>query len=154
MSLTVGTLVFDAIALVAVLGLVLFAAVRRFWFQFVLIRMVFRSWPYAIVIVDSAGIIRLFDRKAEQLFGYREKDVRGKALEILLPINRRGGHTQVHLPAFFAQPTARQMGAGLDLNIRNSSGVHVPVDVSLSPVVTSRGLFVVANVQPRMKEHS
>lgn len=146
---TTATLAFDGILLTAVVAFLLVFLIRKFLVQTTLLRRVFRAWPHAIVIVDSDGLIQMFDHKAEQLTGYKEKEIRGQPLEILLPINRRARHAQVHMPAFFNQPTARQMGAGLDLNIRNSSGVHVPVDVSLSPVATSHGLYVLANVRIR-----
>ena len=39
----------------------------------------------AIIIIDAAGLIRRFNRSAENMFGYREADVIGDNVKLLMP---------------------------------------------------------------------
>ena len=44
----------------------------------------------AIITVDETGRIETLNTTGERVFGYREPDVRGKKLDLLIPVARRG----------------------------------------------------------------
>jgi len=46
----------------------------------------------AIMYSDRQGIIRLWNRGAEQMFGYAESEVLGQSLDLIIPENLRGRH--------------------------------------------------------------
>lgn len=111
-------------------------------------RAVFEAAPDAIVIVDPEGRIRDLNRSAEQLFGYQRDELLGKSIEDLVPEQARALHRRER-EAYVKAPRARPMGIGLDLRARRRDGTEVPVEISLSPMRTSRGLFVIAIVRDR-----
>jgi protein-histidine pros-kinase len=99
------------------------------------------SVPDAIVVVDANGVIVMTNAQAEMLFGYAPRQLLGLSLEQLLPERFRGGHA-AQRARFLAQPRNRPMGAGLDLYGLRRDGNEFPVEISLAPVRTVRGLFV------------
>jgi PAS domain S-box-containing protein len=104
------------------------------------------SMPDAIVIVNGIGRIVLVNSGAEGLFGYARSELVGKPVEILVPTELRQAHSAQRL-TYSAQPTARAMGAGLQLNGRRSNGEQFPVEISLSPLHTDTGTMVMSAVR-------
>ncbi len=69
----------------------------------------------------------------------------GQPIEVLLPDRFRPGHTGLRA-GYAALPTARSMGAGRDLYGRRKDATEFPVEISLSPVQTEEGLFILAAI--------
>ena len=46
----------------------------------------------AIMFSDREGLIRLWNRGAEQMFGYSESEALGQSLDLIIPENLRGRH--------------------------------------------------------------
>ena len=104
------------------------------------------SAPDAMVIVNSDGCIELANRQTEKLFGYSRMELVGQSVDILVPLDLRGGHS-AHRGRFFASPKPRQMGAGLDLEARRKDGTLFPVEISLSPLEGPDGVSVTAAIR-------
>lgn len=102
--------------------------------------------PDALLLVDSSGEIRLANHQAETLFGYDRVELVGASVDMLVPENIRGHHHK-HRDGFFKSPKVRNMGEGSDLEGVKKSGETFPVEISLSPVKTDEGNFVVAAVR-------
>ncbi|WP_116141617.1 sensor histidine kinase [Trinickia diaoshuihuensis] len=96
----------------------------------------------AMIIVDRDGRIAFVNPPAERLFGYSSQQLVGQALEILMPERFRSAHVAVRVD-FFSQLRARPMGVGMELRAQRSDGSEIPVEVSLSPLETDRGLNLV-----------
>lgn len=109
------------------------------------LRLAVDAAPIAIVVVDAAGRLASVNAQAEQLFGYSREEIVGRSIEILVPQRFRGRHPELR-GAFVSAPTARPMGAGRDLYGLRRDGSEVPIEIGLSPVTTSDGLFVLAAV--------
>ena len=55
-------------------------------------RSVFESATDAIVLADQHGVITSWNRSAQTIFGYEEREVLGKPLTILMPPRHRARH--------------------------------------------------------------
>jgi PAS domain S-box-containing protein len=106
----------------------------------------FEAFPDAIVAVDREGTIVQINTQAEELFGYAKDELVGQRVEILVPETYRGDH-QGHRAGFAQAPKTRRMGAGLELSGRRRDGSEFPVEISLSPVSTESGWFVLSAIR-------
>src|SRR5271157_2299715 len=102
--------------------------------------------PDAIVAVDLDGTIVQINSQTQSLFGYTRHELIGQKIEILVPEAYRPQHHQ-HRANFAETPKTRRMGADLDLYGRRRNGSEFPVEISLSPLHTDRGLFVLSAIR-------
>ncbi len=102
--------------------------------------------PDAIVAVDGDGIMVQVNSQAQELFGYDRDELIGQKVEILVPESYRSEHHH-HRENFAQAPKTRRMGADLDLYGRRRNGTEFPVEISLSPVSTEKGMFVLSAIR-------
>jgi protein-histidine pros-kinase len=104
------------------------------------------SAPDAILIVDHTGRIVLVNAQTERLFGYARETLLGQPVEMLIPARFLPRHEE-YRAMYFARPTVRPMGAGLELFGRRADGTEFPVEISLSPLETEGGLLVASAIR-------
>src|SRR6202142_3269513 len=102
--------------------------------------------PDAIVAVDGDGTIVQVNSQTESLFGYTRRELIGQKVEMLVPESHRPQHHR-HRESFAETPKTRRMGADLDLSGRRRNGSEFPVEISLSPVFTDKGTFVLSAIR-------
>jgi PAS domain S-box-containing protein len=102
--------------------------------------------PDGIVIVDQDGFIFMVNGAAELLFGYARKELFGKNIEILIPERLRGSHVS-HRTTYMEEPRPRTMGVNLQIVAKRRDNSELPVEISLSPLPTERGLFTIAIIR-------
>ncbi|HTT01816.1 MAG TPA: hybrid sensor histidine kinase/response regulator [Steroidobacteraceae bacterium] len=102
-----------------------------------------QSAPDAIVIVDASGRILFANRQLLALLGYEYDEVRGQAIEMLLPERFRPRHLG-HRSEYAENARVRPMGVDLDLFALAKDGREVPVEISLSPIEDAGRLLVAA----------
>lgn len=107
---------------------------------------IFDAAPDAIVVVDERGTIVLANRQSEAMFGYERSELIGEKVEILVPEGLRKDHVE-HRDRYMKDPERRPMGAELELEAVKRDGTRFPVEISLSPLQTERGLLVMAAVR-------
>ena len=84
-----------------------------------------------IVMVNRESEILLVNHFAETIFGYKNDELIGQKIEILLPESIRTAHVKHH-EAYAKSPKVRPMGTGLNLYARRKNDSTFPVEVSLS----------------------
>ncbi|MES2932130.1 MAG: PAS domain S-box protein [Pseudomonadota bacterium] len=109
-------------------------------------RDVLESSPDGIVIANAMGRIVLANSQAEKMFDYEAGALRGQLVEVLLPARYRGHHVH-HRAHYFDTPRTRTMGAGSELYGVRSDQVEFPVEISLSPISTDEGNFVMSAIR-------
>ena len=98
----------------------------------------------AIVCVDSAERIVLFNRGAEEAFGYDADEVLGQPLAMLLPAPARDGH-RAHLEAFRnGGGPARFMGERAEIRGRRKDGTSFPAEASISTFTSNDETYFAA----------
>ena len=102
--------------------------------------------PDAMVIVDKDGAITLMNAQTEKLFGYLPSELIGQPIEILIPERYHPQHS-LYRQGFSRDPHVRPMGTGLELFGRRKDGSEFPVEVSLSPLRTEDGVFIIGAVR-------
>lgn len=108
-------------------------------------RHIVESAPNGIVMVDHEGKIALFNSQAERLFGYAEKELLDRPIEVLIPWRYRGLYPQ-HREIFLSNPQSRTLGGGRELCGVRKDGSEFPIEISLNPLETPTGIHVLASV--------
>jgi PAS domain S-box-containing protein len=102
--------------------------------------------PDGVLIADAAGVLRLVNHTAEQMLGYERGELVGKPIEVLVPLASVARHAGLR-EGYAREPRTRRMGTGLTLSARKKDGTELPVEISLSPLETPDGRFVVSSVR-------
>jgi PAS domain S-box-containing protein len=114
-------------------------------------RAFFESAVEGIVQLNSDGSIRQMNPRALEMFGYKEAEVVGQPIELLVPMRLRDRH-EGHRAGFFAAPRSRRMGAGLEIIGARKDGTEFLAEVSLSHIVfenTNRVVAFVSDITAR-----
>ncbi|MBD3638100.1 MAG: PAS domain S-box protein [Crocinitomicaceae bacterium] len=109
-------------------------------------RKLLESAPDAMVIVDQDGCIQEVNAQTEKMFGYSREELLKSKVEKLMPNNFAKNHKK-HRSNFSKNPRVRMMGEGRELLGKRKNGQEFPVEVSLSPIDTEKGILVSAAVR-------
>ncbi len=105
----------------------------------------FNNRAIGIISVNHRGEIISINSFALGQFGYEdEREILGKALEILIPDRFRDRHKKHTAHYHTHKPTGRAMGIGLDLFAVRKDGREFPVEISLSPYKAIDGDYIIA----------
>ncbi len=96
-----------------------------------------------IIVTDSHGNIMLVNPAAERMFNYRNGEITGQPIEILIPDQFKSHHHKLRA-GFYEHPSNRSMGQNRDLHGQRKDGTAIPVEVSLSHYTKGNEIFVIA----------
>ena len=102
------------------------------------------SSPNGLLMLNSAGHIRLANTAVEELFGYSRQELLGQPVELLLPERFRARHRE-HRHSFNSNDAMNAM-AGRDLRGLRKDGREIPLQVSLNTIETPAGRLTVCNI--------
>ncbi len=111
----------------------------------VILRRALDESPDGVLICDHDGVIRYTNKALSAITGFTENELVGQLVEKLVP-GRHHDHRRQRA-RYAAHPRTRPMGANLQLLANRSDGSEVPVEISLSPVVSAEGSFTIASVR-------
>jgi anti-anti-sigma factor len=99
-----------------------------------------------LALTGGDGEIVLVNRRLAEMFGYEQAELIGRPIEVLVPADFRGAH-RGYRASYARAPQARPMGERARLVGLRNDGVTFPVEISLSPVPTATGHFILAVVR-------
>ena len=96
----------------------------------------------AIISIDEQQQIQIFNRGAENIFGYEARDIIGQPLDILLPQSLHQIHRQ-HIAKFSQTPQPSRTMAQRNGIIygRRKNGKEFPAEASIAKLKTQQGLL-------------
>jgi two-component system, LuxR family, sensor kinase FixL len=112
-------------------------------------RAVVESAVDAIIVIDARGCIEAFNPAAERLFGYRETDVVGSNVSILMPAPYREEHDG-YLARYLSHGDAHVIGIGREVTGRRKDGTEFPVHLSVGE--TALGILHDLSARVRLEE--
>lgn len=90
----------------------------------------------AIVLIDSRGIIQLFNRAAERLFGYSAEEAIGRNVSLIVSAEHAPNH-DAYIQRYLDTGVAHIIGIGREEFGRRKNGEHFPIELSISEVELS-----------------
>ncbi len=99
-----------------------------------------------LALTAEGGQIVLVNRRCAEMFGYQRTELVGRPVEMLVPADLRAAH-QEYRAAYTRAPQARPMGDRARLVGLRKDGATLPVEISLTPVPTATGHFVLAVIR-------
>ena len=103
----------------------------------------FENATEGIILTNGTGNIVIANPAAEKMFGYKQTELIGNPVEILIPESKKPHHQKLR-EGFHQNPSNRSMGHGRDLYARKKDGSEFPVEVSLSHYRKDEEIFVIA----------
>ena len=97
------------------------------------IRAIFSTIPDSAIVIDAAGLIISFNAAAERQFGYREADVRGRNISLLMPQPYRDAHDR-YLHRYQETGEKRIIGVGRLVAAQRADGSTFPIMLSVGEV--------------------
>jgi PAS domain S-box-containing protein len=95
-----------------------------------LFRWIVESMPEAVVYSDREGIIRLWNRGAEAIFGYSQEDALGHTLDLIIPERWRARHWEGYRTVMLTGVT-RYGQELLAVPASRSDGTRISIEFSI-----------------------
>ncbi|WP_421997750.1 PAS domain S-box protein [Reyranella sp.] len=83
-----------------------------------------------LIVIDSSGIIRVFNPAAEQIFGYSASEVVGENLRMLMPMPVRGRHDG-YLRRYGETGIRSVIGTAREVTAQRKDGTTLPVSIAV-----------------------
>lgn len=109
-------------------------------------RKILHSTAQAIVVVGGDGQVVYFNERAEELFGYKAREVLGQDIEMLMPSGVRHAHA-AHRKQYRGAPHSRPLISGLSLKGLRKDGNAFDAEIALTPIETDEGLIISSTVR-------
>lgn len=87
--------------------------------------------PDAIISADRDGNVVFWNQRAQSMFGYREDEIAGKPVTLLMPERYRRGHEE-WMGRYLATGEARYLGTTTELEGLRKDGTEFSLELSLS----------------------
>lgn len=96
------------------------------------LRIIFDQAPYAMIVMDEAGIITKWNQRAEEIFGWTDEEVLGKLMhKLIIPERYRAMHLK-GVERFMKTGTGPLINRPAELSALKKDGVEFPIDLRIS----------------------
>jgi PAS domain S-box-containing protein len=103
-------------------------------------RSVVQSAGDAIVLADETGRVMFWNRGAETMFGYREDEITGELLEVLMPERYREQH-RAGFERFRTTGRSQLIGRTVEFEGLRKDGTFFPIELSLASWTSGEGTY-------------
>lgn len=104
------------------------------------LRLVVDNAVEGIISTDETGTITSFNSAAERIFGYSQNQMRGTSVRYLIPEENHTSHIEAIKFLLDDNLNIRQVNNELETDGLHRNGKHIPLELSISKVVTQQGL--------------
>jgi PAS domain S-box-containing protein len=101
-----------------------------------------REAPDAIIFADAEGVIRLWNRGAERIFGFAEAEALGKSLDIIIPDSLRGRHWAGFSATMRSGSTRYSSGEILAVPALRKDGRRISIEFTILPFRDSHARMI------------
>ncbi|MCK5343068.1 MAG: PAS domain S-box protein, partial [Candidatus Heimdallarchaeota archaeon] len=85
----------------------------------------------AITCIDHKGIVKVWNRSAEKIFGYSSSEIMGQQITTIIPEKFRERHVE-GLKRFLQTGQAKIIGKSIEIIGKTKEGKEIPIELSLS----------------------
>lgn len=86
-----------------------------------------------VITINTRGIILSFNKAAEEMFGYKEEELMGQNIKVLMPSPHKENHDR-YLSNYLRTGEKKIIGTGREVIGRRKDGTTFPMDLSVSEV--------------------
>jgi two-component system, LuxR family, sensor kinase FixL len=104
------------------------------------LRSILDTVPDATVVICEKGLIQSFNAAAERQFGYREAEVLGRNVKLLMPTPFREAHDQ-YLDRYLSTGERRIIGTDRVVTAQRKDGSTFPIKLAVGEMKTGGGRF-------------
>lgn len=101
-----------------------------------------RAVPEAMIFADLQGLVRYWNRGAEEIFGFTAEEVMGQSLDIIIPERMRQAHWDGYNKAIALGDTYSGRGSRVTRSLHKEEGRSLYVDMSFAIVKDNSGKVV------------
>ncbi len=98
-----------------------------------LLQAIIETTPDALITIDEAGLIRIFNPAAERIFGFRAEEVIGQNVRCLMPAPYREEHDG-YLRRYLETGEKRIIGIGREVEGQRKDGSIFPMELAVGEV--------------------
>ncbi len=109
-------------------------------------RAVTQSANDAIISSNSLGIIIGWNMGAETIFGYKEEEIIGQNLELIMPPQFAGHHNE-YIERLLRGEESHILGKTIELSGLHQNGHEFPIEISLASWESTSGIFFTAIIR-------
>lgn len=91
----------------------------------------------AIICIDDKGVISIWNKSAEKVFGYSEREITGQPVTIIIPDRYKKQHDD-GLKKFLKTGEFSVTGKTIEVYGKNKKGIEVPIEMSLTAQKTEK----------------
>lgn len=102
------------------------------------LRSIYDTAPDALIVIDENGIVQSYSAAAERMFGWREAEVLGKNVKMLMPTVHRNAHDG-YIGHYLETGERRIIGIGRIVVGERKDGATFPMELAVGEVRSERG---------------